>query len=32
MTDLIYIAICIGFFAVAIALAHGCEKLRGGEP
>jgi hypothetical protein len=29
MTDLVYIAICAGFFAVAIAYTHGCEKLRG---
>ena len=31
MTDLIAIAIAIGFFAVAIAYTHGCEKLRGGS-
>ena len=32
MTDLIYVAICVGFFAVAVAYTHACEKLRGGEP
>jgi hypothetical protein len=31
MTDLIFIATAVGFFLVAIALAHGCEKLRGGS-
>jgi hypothetical protein len=31
MTDLIFIAIAIGFFAVAIAYTHACEKLRGGS-
>jgi hypothetical protein len=31
MIDLIFIAIAIGFFAVAIAYTHGCEKLRGGS-
>jgi hypothetical protein len=29
MTDLIYIATAIGFFALAIAYTHGCETLRG---
>jgi hypothetical protein len=29
MTDLVYIAICAGFFAVAIAYTYGCEKLSG---
>ena len=31
MTDLIYLAIAIGFFVLAIAYTHGCEKLRGGS-
>lgn len=31
MIDLIFIATTIGFFAVAIAYTHGCEKLRGGS-
>jgi hypothetical protein len=31
MTDLVYIAICAGFFAVAVAYTYGCEKLRGGS-
>lgn len=30
MSDFIYIAVTIGFFAIAIAYTHGCEKLRGG--
>jgi len=30
MIDLIFIATAIGFFLVAIAYTHGCEKLRGG--
>jgi hypothetical protein len=30
MTDLIFIAITVGFFALCLAYAHGCEKLRGG--
>jgi hypothetical protein len=30
MTDLFYVATTIGLFALAIAYAHGCEKLRGG--
>jgi hypothetical protein len=29
MTDIVYIAICAGFFAVAIAYTYGCDKLRG---
>jgi hypothetical protein len=29
MSDLIFIAIAGGFFALAIACTHGCEKLRG---
>jgi hypothetical protein len=32
MTDLIFIAIPIAFFAVSIAYTHGCEKLRGRQP
>ena len=31
MSDLIFIAITIGFFALAIAYTHACEKLRGGN-
>jgi hypothetical protein len=31
MSDLIYIAAAIGFFALAIAYTHGCERLRGGS-
>jgi hypothetical protein len=31
MTDLIFIVTAIGFFVVAIAYTHGCEKLRGGS-
>jgi hypothetical protein len=31
MIDLIFIAIPGGFFALAIAYTHGCEKLRGGS-
>jgi len=30
MSDLIFIAVTIGFFALSIAYANGCEKLRGG--
>jgi hypothetical protein len=30
MSDLIFIAISVGFFALTIAYTHGCEKLRGG--
>jgi len=30
MTDLPFIAVAIGFFALAIAYTHACEKLRGG--
>lgn len=31
MTDLVFVALTIGFFAVAIAYTHGCQKLRGGS-
>ena len=31
MTDLIFVAIAMGFFGLAIAYTHGCEKLRGGS-
>jgi hypothetical protein len=31
MIDLICIAAGVGFFALAIAYTHGCEKLRGGN-
>ncbi len=30
MSDLIFIAATIGFFAFAIAYTHACERLRGG--
>jgi hypothetical protein len=29
MPDLIFIAAAIGFFALAVAYTHACEKLRG---
>jgi hypothetical protein len=32
MSDIIYVAAMIGFFAVAIAYTRGCEKLRGDRP
>jgi hypothetical protein len=32
MTDAIYIALCVGFFAVAVAYTRGCQKLLGREP
>jgi hypothetical protein len=31
MSDFIYIAVIIGFFAIAIAYTHGCERLGGGR-
>ena len=31
MTDLIFLVTAIGFFFVAIAYTHACEKLRGGS-
>lgn len=31
MIDLLFIATTIGFFLLAIAYTHGCEKLRGGS-
>lgn len=30
MGDLIYLAATIGFFALCVAYAHGCERLGGG--
>jgi hypothetical protein len=30
MSDLIYLAIAVGFFAVSIAYVNACEKLHGG--
>jgi len=30
MSDLIFILVSVGFFALTIAYTHGCEKLRGG--
>jgi hypothetical protein len=32
MTDLFFIAVSVGFFALSIAYTHGCEKLRGRQP
>jgi hypothetical protein len=29
MSDLFFIALSVGFFGVAVAYTHGCEKLRG---
>jgi hypothetical protein len=29
MSDLIYIVVTLGFFGVAVAFTHGCEKLEG---
>jgi hypothetical protein len=29
MSDIVFIAITVGFFALSIAYTHGCEKLRG---
>jgi len=31
MTDLLFIALASGFFALAIAYTHGCEKLHGDD-
>jgi hypothetical protein len=31
MLDLIFIAVAVGFFALAVAYTHGCERLRGGD-
>lgn len=31
MSDLVFIAASVGFFALAIAYTHGCENLRGGQ-
>jgi hypothetical protein len=31
MSDLIFIAITIGFFGLSIAYTYGCDKLRGGN-
>jgi len=31
MLDSIFIVITVGFFALASAYAHGCERLRGGD-
>ena len=31
MSDVIFIAVTIGFFVLSIAYAYGCEKLRGGN-
>jgi hypothetical protein len=31
MSDLMFIAVAIGFFALSVAYAHGCERLRGGD-
>jgi hypothetical protein len=32
MSDLIFIAATVAFFALSIAYVHGCEKLRGDQP
>lgn len=29
MIDLLFVATAIGFFGLAVAYTHGCEKLRG---
>ena len=31
MLDVVFIAATIGFFVIAVAYVHACEKLRGGE-
>jgi hypothetical protein len=31
MSDLIYLAIALAFFGIAIAYVNGCERLRGGS-
>jgi len=31
MLDVVFIAVTIGFFVIALAYVHACEKLRGGE-
>jgi hypothetical protein len=31
MSDSTYIVVIIGFFALAIAYAHACDKLHGGD-
>jgi len=31
MLDAIFISVTIGFFVIALAYVHACEKLRGGE-
>jgi hypothetical protein len=31
MTDVLFIAVAIGFFALSVAYAHACQKLRGGS-
>ena len=31
MLDLIFVAIVVGFFALAVAYTRGCERLRGGD-
>ena len=31
MLDVVFITATIGFFVIAIAYVHACEKLRGGE-
>jgi hypothetical protein len=30
MSDILFLAVTIGFFALAIAYTYGCEKLGGG--
>jgi hypothetical protein len=31
MLDVVFLATTIGFFAIALAYVHACEKLRGGD-
>jgi len=31
MTDLLFVAFTVGFFALAVAYTHACERLRGGD-
>lgn len=31
MLDVVFIATTIGFFVIALAYVHACEKLRGGD-
>jgi hypothetical protein len=31
MTDLIFLAVSLAFFVVAVAYTHGCQSLKGGR-